>query len=82
MHNQGNDSHFRIVELYESTRRTDRPHGIESQLFNDRTGAVWAVSELPVHFYKYSTWNMEVVYLGNIRSRRSYSDEKISHLAA
>ena len=82
MHNQGNDSNFRIVELYESTCRTDRPHGIESHLVHDRTGAIWAVSEPPAHCYKYSTWYMEVVYWGNIRSRRSYSDEKISNLAA
>lgn len=67
MQKERNDSHLRIGELDESTCRTDGPQGVESQLLHDRSGAIWAETEFPVHAYKYSTGSVEVVYLRQIR---------------
>ncbi len=65
MQDEGNDCNFRIVELDESTRRADGPQGVESYFFHNRTGAKRAVTKIPGHCSKYSTWYVEVVYWSN-----------------
>ena len=63
MQNECNYSHLWIVELNESTARTNGSNGVEAHLFQYGAGAIGAVAEITVHCYKYSTWKVEVVYL-------------------